>query len=380
MKKYHEGIDGIIGKIRSQFEDYNNTLVKIAILGRTGTGKSTFINTLAGMKISPTSGLGECTGVNSAGHVDSEFTPVEFKTGGLCFHDLPGYGTDNFPQATFMKDFKIKKNYDCVILMTNLRLEATDKAIYQQIKEAGIPCFVVWTKFDETLRNAANDGVPTDSVVLSKMIYVKLSKDLNDGGVHVFVISNEPHLYDFPRLKEEIEESLSSEAKKQRFVESVAAQTEKDLQKKKEVATKLVAWMSALAAGVSAVPDPTIIAGATVDIALLVKMAQRIVHIYGLEKDQLDFHGSIISIQIKTEITKYILGLASTEAAIQVLKRVAGRVTVKSVAKYIPFVGSIVAALIGYKITSNFGYELVEECEGLARNLLKDILHNSSVA
>jgi hypothetical protein len=52
------------------------------------------------------------------------------------------------------------------------------------------------------------------------------------------------------------------------------------------------------------------------------------------------------------------------------LKRFAGRQAAKSLVRYVPFVGQMVAAGLGYAITSNAGQSYLADCHELAREVL----------
>lgn len=276
----------LIKKIRDDYQTFSNTKVRVAILGKSGTGKSTFINALAGKKIAKTNPIKEETGIGKNGLKDQAFAPICYSVEGIEFYDLPGFGTSNFPATTFLKDFDIKKSYDCILFMSSLRFNTeSDLIVYKQILKSKITCFVVWTKFDETVRRAPKDSpeLPSDPAALAAETVKQIKKDLQDKNLSAFVISDEAHFYDFTKLKQAIEDSLS-EIQKKRFIQSVAAKTEKDLEKKREVAEDVVYWMSILAGVKGAVSDMIKISGMDLDVKILTKMVNDILLTYGFDQ------------------------------------------------------------------------------------------------
>ncbi len=71
-----------------------------------------------------------------------------------------------------------------------------------------------------------------------------------------------------------------------------------------------------------------------------------------------------------------VIKYASKEGLLMLLKRFAGKQAVKTLSKYIPFVGQAVAAGIGYAITSNAGSSYLNDCHALAEEALRNHLGN----
>ena len=63
-----ESIEDVINNIKAQVDVWENTEVKIAITGQSGSGKSSLINAIAGSKIAP------------VGFVETTMEPKEYKT------------------------------------------------------------------------------------------------------------------------------------------------------------------------------------------------------------------------------------------------------------------------------------------------------------
>ena len=73
-------------------------------------------------------------------------------------------------------------------------------------------------------------------------------------------------------------------------------------------------------------------------------------------------------------VAKKLLELATKEGVKILLKKFAGRVAVKSVAKYIPFIGQAVSAGIGYKMASYAGGEYNDYCYRFAEDVMDKLI------
>ncbi|MFZ9521804.1 MAG: GTPase, partial [Silvanigrellaceae bacterium] len=76
---------GTSRSFEDQLQTLDNTEVRIALLGRSGTGKSSLMNALVGERVA------------ASGAVETTTTAQEYNINGLVFVDLPGGGTTRFP-------------------------------------------------------------------------------------------------------------------------------------------------------------------------------------------------------------------------------------------------------------------------------------------
>ena len=378
MKKneFAGDLDEVIKKIKINLAKYEGTVVRIGLIGRTGCGKSTFINALAGRRISKTSGDEQCTGLKD-GNIDRNFIPERFVDQGLEFIDFPGYGTEEFPVKTFMKDFNIAKECDVILLMSCTRVDSSDKEIYKQVRKSKVPIFFVRTKFDQSRIRWQKDGAPESEEAHMDLVCANLKQEFDDQNLNAFVISDDTSLFDFARLKQEIENNLP-EIKKQKFIEKAVALTEKDLSKKRAIAEKLVAWMSAASGLTSAIPDPSIVATATAEVGILYNMGQRVLKVYGLSENCLK-NNDLLAAELKTTLLKRVVNFSSKTFIVNMLKRAGAQVATKTVMKWVPLVGNFISGLVGFKIASNFGNDVIDHANNLAQGVLeKTILEEAA--
>jgi hypothetical protein len=73
--------------------------------------------------------------------------------------------------------------------------------------------------------------------------------------------------------------------------------------------------------------------------------------------------------EVADRLTPYL-----TEKFVVAALRQAGvQVTVQSTAKWVPFVGTLVAAGVGYRLAYHFGEKLVEDCEAAAKEIVRTL-------
>jgi GTP-binding protein len=123
-------------------------LPEVAVVGRSNTGKSTLINTLTGMSIARVSKQPGRTRSIFFYDIEDRFLLV----------DLPGYGYAKGPREDPIRWRKLVGDYlfsgrsiVSVIALFDIRREPDDLdfALLHMLREANVPCTVVWTKSDK---------------------------------------------------------------------------------------------------------------------------------------------------------------------------------------------------------------------------------------
>ncbi|MCT8137602.1 Ig-like domain-containing protein [Anaerobacillus sp. CMMVII] len=120
------------------------------------------------------------------------------------------------------------------------------------------------------------------------------------------------------------------------------------------------------------------------DLAIFTEMIPKINREFGLSREhirQLDNHTQKIvyrSVQkYGTHILKQTVGKQLKEAALKELgkrfiKKEAGKQAVKTLGKYIPFVGQAISASIGYALTQKAGNDHIESCYNLVQKIMEE--------
>ncbi|PHR55782.1 MAG: hypothetical protein COA47_13640 [Robiginitomaculum sp.] len=350
-------LDEDIEKIKRDLEKQEKTEVRIALFGQPGAGKSSLINAL--------------TGSNKASvgvETDKTTKLQEIEHEGLIFCDLPGYGTTNFPKNDYFQKFNIM-NFDLLLCVTSGKLRDADSEFFNAVVEEGKVCLFVHNQSDmiwepgcsvEELRQRKAADI-SSHIGRKENIYFTSCRDFDMGRVADSGIGD---------LSEAIMHHLDT-AKQERWVRGASAASEEILERKKQVCDSLVSRYAGLSAvnGINPIPGVDV----AIDLASLGIMFKHIRATYGLTEERLEAY-KIAGIPIVANLANNVVKYAAKEGLLLLLKQFATRQTIKSVSKYIPFVGQAIAASIGYAITSNVGASYAKDSYELASEVLKNNL------
>jgi hypothetical protein len=139
---------------------------------------------------------------------------------------------------------------------------------------------------------------------------------------------------------------------------------EETLGKKREAAEKIVGIHAGLAAANALNPIPGL--DVSVDLGILTAMAVR------------------RQAHLRAAVFKGIHGVADRLApyltekfVLASLRRMGLEVWVKNTSKWVPFVGTLVSAGLGYKLTYRFGEMLIDDCEAAAKEVIAALAEES---
>ncbi|MEQ1226000.1 GTPase [Acinetobacter pittii] len=368
--KKEESIEDVVKNIQAQVELWENTEVKIAITGQSGSGKSSLINAIAGSKVAP------------VGFVETTMEPKEYKTeNGIILVDLPGCGTANFPFETYIDDMQIS-SFDAIILVTANRFyEADIKLFNYVVNNLKKPIFLVRTKMDTAVRDGAEDNnLSRDEVI--EMVLKDMIHNTDADPSKIYLVSSKQKQishFDTARLINDISENLS-DIKKGKFISESAAYSEDAIRAKKQTIIEIAkryAYLSA-ANGI----NPVLGLNFSIDIALLVKLTNTILRSYGLMNSSIadyikkseengKLHGTIQG------VSKWLAQYATEAGIRQVLPKLALSQASKTSSSWVPLIGQAIAAGIGYKMTSYYAEKLINESEEKAILALKVYIEDS---
>lgn len=108
--------------------------MRIVLFGQPGSGKSSLINAVCGREAVKTGELMEPT-------TDA----VVVENGDVTFIDLPGYGTDGFPEEAFLERFR-PFQYDLFLCVFSDKLRAADTRLFCMLEALKKPCIFVRSK------------------------------------------------------------------------------------------------------------------------------------------------------------------------------------------------------------------------------------------
>jgi len=153
---------------------------------------------------------------------------------------------------------------------------------------------------------------------------------------------------------------------------TVLPSTEADIDAVRERCRRLVRRRAAVSAGVAAVPIPGI--DVVSDLRLFTQLIDDVNHEFGLSADQIDRMQpklKLIAYEAVISLGGMLVGKVVTrELVAAVLKRSAGKMAAKQAGKMVPIAGQIASATIGFFAFRQIGYQHVEACAKVARQVL----------
>ncbi|KQV59083.1 MULTISPECIES: hypothetical protein [unclassified Duganella] len=153
---------------------------------------------------------------------------------------------------------------------------------------------------------------------------------------------------------------------------TVLPSTEADIDAVRERCRRLVRRRAAVSAGVAAVPIPGI--DVVSDLRLFTQLIDDVNHEFGLSPDQIDRMQpklKLIAYEAVISLGGMLVGKVVTRELVgAVLKRSAGKIAVKQAGKLVPIAGQIASATIGFFAFRQIGYQHVEACAKVARQVI----------
>lgn len=150
--------------------------------------------------------------------------------------------------------------------------------------------------------------------------------------------------------------------------------TAKEINNLRERCRRLVRRKAVVAAGVSAIPIPGI--DIISDLSMFAKLVDDVNRAFGLTPEQIDRlqpGHKLIAYKAAMGIGGMLVGkIVSRELLMAVFKRMGMKAAAKSATKFVPVAGSIAAAAIGFAVFRHLGYQHVEACATVARELAGD--------
>lgn len=148
--------------------------------------------------------------------------------------------------------------------------------------------------------------------------------------------------------------------------------TREELEKVKEECFSMVTNRSAASAAAAVAPVPGVDIGA--DVIMLMEMIPAINKKFGLSPEQIEGLDPQIKKMILVAVTsigsELIAKQVTKQVIVSLLKTVGVRVATKQVAKYIPFVGTAIAATVSFTAMKYLGNTHVEDCFNVCERLL----------
>ena len=151
----------------------------------------------------------------------------------------------------------------------------------------------------------------------------------------------------------------------------VAANRE-DIEQVRERCRRMVRRRAAISAGVSAVPIPGV--DVMSDLSLFALLVDDVNKAFGLTPAQIDRlqpRHKLIAYEVAVGIGGMMVGkLITPELVLQLFKRTGIKMLARSAARLVPIAGQMAAAAIGFTVFRQLGYQHVEACATVARELM----------
>jgi uncharacterized protein (DUF697 family) len=144
-----------------------------------------------------------------------------------------------------------------------------------------------------------------------------------------------------------------------------------DLERVREQCRKLVRNKALRSAGMSALPIPGV--DLVSDLTIFANVVEEVNLAFGLTPAQIERlqpRLKIIAYQAIGSVSGMLVGkLVTRELVMQVLKRSGAKIAAKSATKIVPIAGQVAAAAIGFVLFRQMGYQHVEACARVAREV-----------
>lgn len=155
--------------------------------------------------------------------------------------------------------------------------------------------------------------------------------------------------------------------------------TIRELDSIREECKSIVNKRASASAAAAVVPVPGVDVGA--DVAIMVELLPAINRRFGLSPEQIEQLDSTVKGQILVIISslgsKLVGKFITKETVVLLLKKIGTRVAVKSVTKFIPFVGQAVSAGISFGAMKYLGNSHIDECYEVCKRIIQRNQHES---
>jgi uncharacterized protein (DUF697 family) len=183
-------------------------------------------------------------------------------------------------------------------------------------------------------------------------------------------------------IKEEYRKILSNKLKTRIKVGGIKVipKSISELDRIKEECKSMVNKRASASAAAAVVPVPGVDVGA--DVAIMMELLPAINRKFGLSPEQIDQLDAAVKGQILVIISslgsKLVGKFITKEAVVLLLKKIGTRVAVKSVTKFIPFVGQAVSAGISFGAMKYLGNSHIDECYEVCKRIIQRDQHESA--
>jgi len=335
--------------------------LNVAVIGRSGVGKSSFINAIR--HVDADDEVGAKVGVNETTvTVDRSYPHPSNPL--LMFWDLPGVGTDRFPRQTYLSDIMVDR-FDFFLLITADRFTEDDTWLGGEFAKRDKKYFFVRTKVGADISNNKKAHRKThkeDDVVRDiRESTQKHLKQIGCENVPVFLIdSYKLRKFDFGLLERSLVEDFPK-LKKSALVLSLQATSKEMINLKVAELRSRMMKAAALSGLVAAIPVPGL--SIAVDITIVTEESNFYHTQLGLDETSLKRHAKLTKTNYENlnAIVVGFFGCVEIRAIVETcIKGPAMVAAVEEGVRNIPLIGSLIAAPLSF-IGTYYALKLILE-------------------
>ncbi|XP_034958412.1 interferon-inducible GTPase 5-like [Zootoca vivipara] len=339
--------EAVSAEAQQQSNLLNNITLAIAITGRSGAGKSSFVNALRGMTDRAEGAA--LTGETETTMVPQEYTHPTFPN--FKIWDLPGIGSNEFSAEEYLKKVNFS-NYDFFIIIASERFTEDDTNLALEIRKNKKTFYYVRSKVDVDIDNdrrskGIKEGDSDRMMQSEKETLDTIRKDsydnlkaLGESSPRVFLISRwDLSKYDFPLLQETFEKE-QDEIKRDVLIMCIQILTKESIKKKRAAMESRIRKKAMVCYYVGLIRLPFFSFGFDIDI--VVSTMRDICKVFGLDEDSLNILANRVGKDVE-ELKSVIehtpsAGKITTEFVMDMWRE---KTVVGQVLDFIPLLGSL---------------------------------------
>ncbi|XP_077065547.1 interferon-inducible GTPase 5-like [Siphateles boraxobius] len=345
-----------------------NVSLDIAVTGKTGSGKSSFVNLIRDLS-------DDADGAAPTGVTETTLKRTLYKhptMPNVKIWDLPGIGTPNFKANKYLESVKFK-TYDFFIILNSERFTENDIMLAKEIRKQKKCFYFVRSKIDIDISSEQRRPGFNEQDVLDK-IRKYCVRNLNElGYAEVFLISSvDLGKYDFEKLQNTLTEDLP-DYKRSALLQAWPVCSAATLEKKIKL-FEVLTWAASLAsAGITVVPVPGTSVACDTTIAFLFLL--RCYYAFGLDDRSLKRLSEKVNKPLLEHRAKSKFANAIQKKEVTTIRVCASVVIMSTVADLLslfPGVGSAFAAGFSFASTQCLLKEGLKELADTARVIRKE--------
>ncbi|XP_055329192.1 interferon-inducible GTPase 5-like [Paramacrobiotus metropolitanus] len=365
--------------LQEEVDGWKAVPLNIAVIGKTGSGKSSYIN--CARHVTAEDPEGALVGITETTKIIKSYPHPENNM--LLYWDLPGVGTENFPRETYLDDIEFK-SYDFYLILSCMRFTVHDLWLAEVIKNEGKKFFYVRTHSDSDVQNQKKSHPKASAGKSDEEILQEVRKDiikrlqLNEADQdNVFLIDcHEPSKFDYEKLQERLLKSLP-ELKREVYLNSlnpIRMLSKKILQEKLD-ALRGRALITAMLSGLCGlVSTPEVSAAA--DLHLAIRTSTFYLEQLGLDQKSLAATAAAHGIDVDCldkHVGLRIEDLSTSDCITSLYEQLGHQTPARSIEElksFIPIFGFLLNGPLSSLNTSNALLAILQQMESVAHKVI----------